>query len=147
MNKSNKLTLTIAALAAVVTMSSCDSPAKKVEKANTNLNEAEANYNQSVIDSIADYENFKRDAETRIDENEKAIAAFRSRMLSENRKWKEEDQRMIDGLEQKNINLRAKIREYKENGKDEWKSFKAEFKHDMDELGDAIKGITIDNKK
>ena len=46
-----------------------------------------------------------------------------------------------------NERLRAKIRDYKENGKDEWKSFKTEFKHDMDELGDAIKGLTVDNKK
>ncbi|MBP7511266.1 MAG: hypothetical protein KA981_05015 [Bacteroidia bacterium] len=147
MNKTNKITLTIAAFAAIVTMGSCDSPAKKVEKANTNLTEAEANYEQALSDSIADYENFKKESETRIDENEKAIEAFRKRMLTENKKWKEEDQKMIDDFEQKNINLRAKIRDYKENGKDEWKSFKTEFKHDMDELGDAIKGLTVDNKK
>ena len=28
-----------------------------------------------------------------------------------------------------------------------WESFKREFNHDMDEIGQALKDLTVDNKK
>ena len=81
-----------------------------------------------------------------IDENEKAIIFYKNQIRAESRKITDAEQKMIDELEQRNINFRIKIKEYKENGKDEWKAFKVEFKHDMDELGIAIKGLTVKNK-
>ena len=37
--------------------------------------------------------------------------------------------------------------DYKADGKDKWETFKAEFSHDMDELGHAFKGLTVKNVK
>jgi len=37
--------------------------------------------------------------------------------------------------------------DYKQDGKENWEKFKAEFNHDMDELGKAFKDLTINNIK
>ncbi|MBK7408934.1 MAG: hypothetical protein IPJ40_13250 [Saprospirales bacterium] len=51
----------------------------------------------------------------------------------------------IETLEQKNRDLRTKMANYEQNQSD-WESFKREFNHDMDELGQALKDFTVDNK-
>ena len=68
-------------------------------------------------------------------------------MATDKRKIKVRDQKIIDDLEQKNINMRKKIEEYQETGKDKWEAFKVEFNHDMDELGTALKNLTVKNTK
>ena len=40
-----------------------------------------------------------------------------------------------------------KLDNYKVDASENWESFKREFNHDMSELGDALKDITVDNKK
>jgi len=51
----------------------------------------------------------------------------------------------IDALEQKNRDMRNRIAAY-EKSQSDWESFKREFNHDMDELGQAFKDLTVDNK-
>lgn len=36
---------------------------------------------------------------------------------------------------------------YRADNKDQWESFKKEFNHDMDALGEAFRDITIKNTK
>jgi hypothetical protein len=36
---------------------------------------------------------------------------------------------------------------YKNDANSNWQSFKREFKHDTDELGQALKDFTVNNKK
>ncbi len=43
--------------------------------------------------------------------------------------------------------MKKKMENYKEEGKDKWEIFKAEFSHDMDELGKAFKDLTVKNVK
>jgi septal ring factor EnvC (AmiA/AmiB activator) len=141
----NKI-LTYTAIGCTAILAACDSPSKKVEKANQNLIAAEANLDQAQRDSAENFENFRKEVNLLIDDNEKAIIFYKNQIKSENRNITDAEQKMMDDLEQRNINSRIKIRDYKENGKDEWKAFKVEFKHDMDELGEAIKGLTVKNK-
>lgn len=140
-------TLTAAGFVFATLLAGCSSPSKKVENAQENLNEARQELSQAQRDSVADYELFKKESEERINNNDKLIAAFKERMAIDKKQIKEEDQKIIDNLEQKNINMRKKIEEYKENGKDKWEAFKVEFNHDMDELGSALKGLTVKNTK
>jgi hypothetical protein len=135
------------AIVLMVVLMSCEPSAKKVEKAQENLNQAEADYKQNQIDSVADYVAFRDASEARIDANDKAIAQLKSNMKSSSKKWQAEDQKLIDELELKNIAMRRKIEIYREEGKDKWLDFKQEFNHDMDELGDAIKGLGQRNTK
>jgi len=137
--------MAFAAIIMVGIIYSCDSPTKKVEKAQENLSNAEMELDQAQKDSIQDFENFKLESEIRISDNERVIAAYRQRMLIEKNKFKVEDQKRIDEIEQRNINMRKKIAEYKAEGKDKWISFKQEFNHDMDDLGSAIKNLGVKN--
>jgi hypothetical protein len=132
---------------AAIIVSSCNSPAKKVEKAQDNLNEAKEEYTQAYKDSVADYQSFRTTSEERIASNEKVIAAFKAKIASDNRKLKFNDQKMIDEFEQKNIDMRKKMEAYKESTKDQWIEFKKEFNHDMDELGKALHDLTVKNTK
>ena len=53
----------------------------------------------------------------------------------------------IEALEQKNKNLKEKMKTYKKGVNSDWQSFQREFNHDMDELGNALKDLTVNNKK
>jgi hypothetical protein len=55
-------------------------------------------------------------------------------------------EKRINALQQQNNSLNIKIEAYKENQSD-WESFKREFNHDLAELGQAIKDLTISNKE
>ena len=50
-------------------------------------------------------------------------------------------------MEQKNTDMKKRMDEYKADGKEQWKKFKAEFSRDMDELGQAFKDLTVKNVK
>jgi hypothetical protein len=136
-------TYSVAMIMMLAILVSCSSPSQKVENAKADLKDAK----QEQLDSIADYELFKQQSEERIANNEKIIADFKASRAANKKAIKDSEQRMIDELEQRNINMRKKIIEYKENGKDEWAAFKIEFGHDMDELGKAIKGLTVNETK
>jgi len=45
----------------------------------------------------------------------------------------------------KNSSMKIKIDEYKEEGNEKWESFKREFNHDMDEIGNSLKDLTKNN--
>ncbi|MBC7382556.1 MAG: hypothetical protein H7296_06105 [Bacteroidia bacterium] len=128
-------------------INACSSPTQKVEHAQENLIEAKQELAKAKQDSIVAYETFKKESEERISSNEKVIAAFKLRMITDKTQLKVKDQKMIDGLEQKNIDMRKMMAEYNEKGKDEWESFKTEFNHDMDELGKAMNDLTVKNPK
>lgn len=146
MKKSIIAIFTIGYIATSITYS-CNSPAKKVENAQEELKDAKQELSQAQKDSVADFEYFRKSSEERIANNEIVINAYKSRMANDKKAIKAKDQKIIDALEQKNIDMRKKISEYKEEGKDKWENFKVEFDHDMDELGDAIKNLTVKNTK
>ena len=43
--------------------------------------------------------------------------------------------------------MKQKMADYKEEGKEKWETFKVEFNHDMEELGNAFKDLTVKNTK
>ncbi len=128
-------------------VSGCSSSETKVEKAKADLKEARAELNQEQKDSVADYVAFKSTSEERIASNEKSIQAFKDRMKTDMKKVKKADQEMVDKLEQRNIDMRKKMDEYKADGKDNWEAFKKEFNHDMDDLGASLKNLTVKNTR
>ncbi|MCF8254194.1 MAG: hypothetical protein K9H61_08060 [Bacteroidia bacterium] len=129
------------------TIMACNSPAQKVENAKDKLSDAREELSQAQKDSVADYENFKMVSESRIAKNEELIQAYKQSMKDAKKEWKSSDQKIVDELEQKNINMRKKMEEYRNEGRDKWQDFKTEFNHDMDELGNAINDLTIKNTR
>ena len=98
-------------------------------------------------DSLEDYKKFKTDAEMRISENDKRIAKLKEKKSDESQEVKDKYNKKIQALEERNNKLKTKVKESENTPTSTWSSFKREFKHDMDELGNAIKDIGVDNKK
>ena|ERR1700741_791803 len=125
----------------------CNSPEKKVENAAEEVMEAQKDLDKAEVAFLKEWEEFKAEYETRIQDNENEIMRYRE-MEKENKDYKTKYKARIDELEVKNSVLRARINNYDaEKRQDNWESFKTEFKHDMDELGTALKDFARDNKK
>jgi len=90
---------------------------------------------------------FKNESEAIISANEKNIAELKIKIAKEKKENKASYEKKLAELEQKNSDLRKKLNEYKAEGEDDWNIFKAEFSHDMDELGKAFKDLTVNNVK
>jgi len=146
------LVLTIV-LTAGIYITSCNSPAKKMEKENVgedrrDLSESETEFHVKKIVTPEEWNVFKKEQELKMKEIELRIAELREKIANPETGQKIDSafQEKIVKLEQKNNILRAKIKSYESNQTD-WESFKREFNHDMEELGKAFKDLTIDNKK
>lgn len=111
---------------------------QKAAQANQDLKMAEAQYE-------SDWRQFKYEAELKIAANEKRIEVFKEAIKTASKKFKAGYVNEVWKLEQKNIELKKKLSDYKYEGKDKWEDFKQEFNDDMDGLGNAIKDIFTKN--
>lgn len=134
---------------------SCQSSAQKEKVAEENLQGAkqdlEVAQNKADEDSIktANAENwriFKLDSEAKIKANEIRIAGIREKMKVSGKVPDAVYQTKIDLLDQQNKNMTARINAYIKT-QSNWEEFKREFNHDMDELGEALKDLAVNNKK
>jgi protein subunit release factor B len=98
--------------------------------------------NQSMIEAQAQFEKewqqFKNQAELKIDANKKKIDDFNVAMKTTSEKFKTKYENKVLTLEQNNIELKKKLNDYKYEGKDSWENFKQKFNNDMDSIGTAI---------
>jgi hypothetical protein len=49
-------------------------------------------------------------------------------------------------LDQKNLELKKKLEEYKGGGQSNWEEFKTNFKHDMDGIGKTTEDLFTDKR-
>jgi hypothetical protein len=82
-----------------------------------------------------------------IDKNEARINELKQSMDDSGKSANAEYERRIDALKEKNDSLKVKMNAYKNDANSDWQSFKSEFNHDMDQLGESLKGFTVKNKK
>lgn len=141
--------------AAGLVVTSCNSPSTKAARANDNVEEAKDELNEAKVEAevqqqkaatAEEWKVFKSDSEVKIKENETRIAEVKAKMMKPGKTLDSMYQRKINTLEEKNNNLRVKVNTY-ENNQSDWESFKREYNHDMDEIGNGFKDLTIDNKK
>ncbi len=135
-------------------LTGCQSSAGKMETANENVEDAkeelkeaqqEAHTEAVKLATAEEWNAFKTESEVKIKENQNRIDELRVKMKKPGQTFDEMYAKKIDNLEQKNKDLRTKIGGYETNQSD-WESFKREFNHDMDELGQAIRDLTVNNK-
>jgi hypothetical protein len=139
--KKTTLMLTIATFISCAIVSSCNTPEQKVENAESdvlNANEDLEEANDAYLKELNDYRN---EVAIELAANEQSIADFKAKIESDNKDIKAERKIQIEELEQKNIELKVKINEYNEKDQTKWEKFKAEFNHDMKELGNAFKNL------
>jgi chromosome segregation ATPase len=149
---------TIFSLAATIVLagtifSSCQSSATKIENAQdklqnakTETKEAQVELNQVRKDSITEYQQFKKESEEKIKANDKSIAEFKAKLTTMKKESRQHYEKLIADLEQKNSDMKKKLESFKDTGQENWASFRKEFNHDMDELGKALKDLTIKNE-
>jgi hypothetical protein len=140
------------ALTAGALFSACQStpstPAEEAAQAKVDSAKSELKEAQKAA-TAEEWEAFKTESAEKIRINELSIADFKEKMRTSESQFDALYVEKIDKLEQQNKKLKAKIENYEnfENRKSNWASFKSEFNHDMDELGKALKDLTVDNKK
>ncbi len=137
--------LIIAALAfaTTATFTGCTTPAEKVENAEENVEQANEALAKAKQEYLADLESFKKQTENQTITNEQMIAELKARVANEKMEARAAFNKRISELEQKNLEMKKKISNYKDDSLDSWESFKAEFSRDMDELGKALKDFFV----
>lgn len=121
---------------------SCDTPAEKVDKAQENVVKANNELDSAISDYVKDIDTYRLSTSKAILENEKSIAELKESALKQKLIARADFERKIKSLEQKNLELKKKLNDYKAEGNDKWKTFKLEFSKEMDDVGRSIKDLT-----
>jgi hypothetical protein len=120
----------------------------KVQQAKENVDMAQDTLDEArKVAKQEDWQNFRNEADPIIKVNDARIAELKVKMKNTGERIDSQYKKSIDTLEQKNQNLKVKIKTYKSDANDDWQSFKTELNHDMTEIGQALKNVTINNKK
>ena len=131
-----------------VSLLSCNNTADTTDnddKKDTLIIEDKDNTVNERVATAEEWTEFKREAEEKIDANEKRIAELREKRKKAGKVMDKVYEERIEALQERNRNLRLKITNYETN-KTDWDKFKEEFNRDMDELGKAIGDIFKDNE-
>ncbi|MES2575848.1 MAG: hypothetical protein V4572_12965 [Bacteroidota bacterium] len=153
--KKTIFTLIITMFVAAITFVSCKPSTKEEIEAKENVLEAEAEVQEAKEDlsearkqaNADEWQEFKDDMNDAINKNDARIAELKLEMKRTGKSVDAKYEKSIDDLEQKNKHLKIKMESYKNDVNSDWQSFKREFNHDMDELGSALKDLTVNNKK
>lgn len=129
-------------LALIVTAGCESSSSDKMKDAEENLAETNQDLENAKKEYLADIKSYKKEVAEITTANEQLIKDLRLKADNYKGEMKVDYNRKINDLEKSNEAMKVKLKEYKEEGKDNWDSFKDEFNHDMDELAKALKGIT-----
>lgn len=145
--KSLILTIAMAFFIAGAMLTSCNSPAEKVDNAKKDVIEEQKELDKAKADLAAEMANYRTETSVRMATNDQMIADLRLRIDKEKKETRAAFKQKIDELEQKNNEIKSKLDNYKWETRDDWERFKTEFNHDMDQLGEGFKSLTKDNVK
>jgi len=143
--KKSIITAVVFALMASAAITGCVTPAQKVKNAKSDVNEANEDLAKAQEEYLKDVESYRKETADMVAINNKSIAELKDKIKDEKEEAKAQYQKQIGALEQKNNDLKARMDNYKVEGKDKWKMFKTEFSHDMSELGKAFKDLVVKN--
>lgn len=144
-----KMTVMVAFLSFLF-VSCKDSPTEnetELEEAREDVVEAEIDLQQSRLDSVADYNNFKYNIDLKILENQRRIDEMKAILKSSKQANKLSNEKKLAELEARNATLKAKIQDYEQGTSEKWELFKNDFNNEMDEVGKSISEMANDNNK
>lgn len=150
----NKVTL-VATVVIATLVTSCKSNTEKEAEATENVVEATENL-KSVTEDMkndtitkandAEWQTYKTEAYNTISDNETRIVELQNAIKKPGNTFDSSYKKSIKNLETKNEALQTKITDY-ENNKTDWDTFKREFDADMLGLKQAMKDLSVNNKK
>ncbi|MDZ7622838.1 MAG: hypothetical protein U5J96_00095 [Ignavibacteriaceae bacterium] len=111
-----------------------DTAKEEVKKANQDMLDAQTQFEK-------EWQQFKSDAELKIDANQKQIDDIKAAMQTTTAKFKTKYENQLLTLEQNNIELKKKLNNYKYAGKDNWEDFKRDFNREVDTVVVALNEI------
>jgi len=111
-----------------------DNAQENVKKANQEMIDAQAQFEK-------EWQQFKTETELKIDANQKKIDDFKAAMKTTTAKFKAKYENQVLTLEQKNIELKKSMNEYRYEGKDNWEKFKIDFNREVDTVVVALNEI------
>lgn len=119
----------------------------KVENAKADLNDAKEELSDARRAATEqEWKAFKDSTNATIAQNEVRIAQMKADLKKTGKSLDEEYAKRIQDLEDKNKEIKSKVEMYKNDTTSDWESFKKEYKHDMDDLGQSLKNFTVKNK-
>jgi len=133
----------------------CQSAAEKSAAADAKVQDAKKDLSDAKQDATIaaqqaataeEWEAFKKDTELMIKSNETEISRLKEKIKSSGKKADAAFVESINKLEQKNKDMNMRLDAYGKNAQSDWASFKQEFNRDMQELGTALKNLTVSNK-
>lgn len=127
-------------------LTGCNSAAEKVENAETKVNEADENLDKAYKEYLEEVVRYREEKAEYLAANQKSIEEFKSQIREERNDLSVEYLAKISDLEKRNAAMKIKMDNYKESGKEKWILFRDEFTHDMQELSQAVKNLTINNQ-
>lgn len=143
--KKSILCLATSAFIAGEIFTSCNTPAQKVENAQNNVTEANLDLNKANEEYLEDIEKYRKETADKIAANNLSISDFNARIENEKKEAKTDYKKKLAVLENKNNDIKKRMEDYQAEGKEKWELFKAEFNHDMNELGLALKDLGVKN--
>lgn len=139
--KTNFFIFLIIVLSAGFIITGCD------DRDNTKENVRQEN--NEMIEAKVQYENewrqFKQDAESRINTIQTKIDDFKLEMEKASSNFKTKYANEILTLEQKNIELKKELNDFRYEGKDKWEKFKYRFFDDVESVENTLDEI-FENK-
>ena len=84
--------------------------------------------------------------EEKISSYERTIAELKTKIAKETKENIVKYEKTLTDLEQKASEIKKKVHEYKEEGKDKLAAYNDKFNHDLDELGKALKNFVVKSK-
>jgi len=92
--------------------------------------------------NVQDWLIFKKVSEFKIRDNDIRIAELKVKMQRRGMKPDPIYRKKLNGLENVNLEMKKKLMVYSEN-QYEWNSYKNEFNHDLDQLGQTLTDLTV----
>jgi len=123
----------------------CQSATPKAEASQAKVQDDRQEMKEARKAAIGEeWKTFKAESESKIRINEVRIAELRVKLNRPGKIFDSLYTKKIDALEQQNNHLKARMEAY-ERSQSDWELFKREFNHDMDELGQALDDLMVDN--
>jgi len=145
------ITLAVTMVIGGLIFSACHTQSRKIDFAIANRAEANQDLKKGMKEVSQDLKNalnvqdwliFKKVSEFKIRDNDIRIAELKVKMQRRGMKPDPIYRKKLNGLENVNLEMKKKLRVYSEN-QYEWNSYKNEFKHDLDQLGQTLTDLTI----
>ena len=145
--KKSYMSLVLSFFLTTILLISCASPSEKVENAKEEVLDANNKLDTAIKNYQADINAYKIETASKIAANELAIKNFNSKIENEKKELRASYLSKIEVLEKKNRDLKNKLDNYQDDGNDKWRTFKAEFGKEMDDLGKSIKDLASKDNK